>query len=294
MHPRARTRLLLHAFLVLAITVFALPLAWAVGTSFKPPEEYYQPNVSLLPRRPTLEHYIITFAPGAGGGTSSGTFEIEARGSIGRSIVIALGNSVTVTALTIGLTLLLATPMAYAFARFRFRGKRNLGLWVLSTRMMPPISAVVPLFIVLRDLQLLDTVQGLAMVYAMANLPFAVWSLKGTFEAIPPELEEAALVDGDSRWSVIRRITLPLAAGGLVATTMLIMFLTWSEFLFAAVLTQRDAVTLPVALSLFRQDRGILWGPMAATIVVSSIPIALVVIVFQRYLVRGLTAGGVK
>jgi len=226
--------------------------------------------------------------------SGAGAFALEAKASVGDSIVIALRNSVIVTTMTIALTLLISIPMAYSFARFRFRGKRDMGVWILSTRMIPAIASVVPIYLLFRQIGLTDSQVGLALVYTMANVPFAVWALKGSFESVPEELEEAAFIDGYSRTSVMWRITLPLAKGGIIAATMLVMFLTWTEFLFASVLTNRDAVTLPVALSLFRQDRGILWGPMSATIVVSAIPIVVIVVLFQKYLVRGLTAGGIK
>ncbi len=135
---------------------------------------------------------------------------------------------------------------------------------------------------------------GLIMVYVMINLPFVVWMMKGFFDDIPYEIEEAARIDGGGGLQTFLRVILPLAIGGIVATSLFCVFLSWNEFLFAVILTDSSSQTLPVALSLFRQDRGILWGQMSAVIVVATAPILLITLFLQKQVVKGLTAGAVK
>ena len=166
--------------------------------------------------------------------------------------------------------------------------------WLLSTRMVPPVVTVIPLFFMINSLKLVDSPAGLVLLYISINLPIVIWMLKGVFDEVPRELEESALVDGCTGVNAFRRIVFPLAIGGIVAAAMFCVFLTWNEFLFALIMTRREAVTLPVALSTFRLDRGMLWGMMSASIVVASIPVVAMIFVLQKRIVRGLLAGSSK
>ena len=191
--------------------------------------------------------------------------------------------------------MLLGVPAAYSLARHRFRGQSNVAFWILSIRMTPPIAAIIPLFILLRTVRLLDSLVGLILIYSvLLNVPFVVWMMRGFFEDLPVELEESALVDGCSRFGAFSRIALVLAAPGLASTAILIFLFSWNEFIFALILTATSARTMPVAVQLFMRETGILWGHMTAAAVVMMLPVIVLVFFIQRYLVRGLTFGAVK
>jgi multiple sugar transport system permease protein len=191
--------------------------------------------------------------------------------------------------------MLLGVPAAYSLARHKFRGRSNVAFWILSIRMTPPIAAIIPLFILLRTVRLLDSLIGLILIYSvLLNVPFVVWMMRGFFEDLPVELEESAMVDGCSRFGAFSRIALVLAAPGLAGTAILIFLFSWNEFIFALILTATRARTMPVAVQLFMRETGILWGHMTAAAVVMMVPVILLVFFIQRYLVRGLTFGAVK
>ncbi|HYJ46382.1 MAG TPA: carbohydrate ABC transporter permease, partial [Pyrinomonadaceae bacterium] len=186
---------------------------------------------------------------------------------------------------------------AYGLARFRLPLKLNtrLSLWILSTRMFPPIVTAVPLFLMMSDLRLLDTLTALIIVYTAFNLPFVVWMMRGFFNEVPRELEEAARVDGDTRLGALRRVVLPLVAPGLAATAIFCLIISWNEFLFALTLTQTDAaMTLPVGIAGRVTQYEIKWGVMSAAGVVAMVPILVFALSVQRHLVRGLSLGAVK
>lgn len=192
------------------------------------------------------------------------------------------------------LAMLLGVPAAYSLARHEFRARSNVAFWILSIRMTPPIAAIIPLFILLRTLHLLDNLLGLVLVYCTFNIPFIVWMMRGFFEDLPVELEESAMVDGCSRLGAFSRIALVLAAPGLASTAILTFLFTWNEFIFALILTATSARTMPVAVQLFMRETGILWGHMTAAAVVMMVPTVILTFFIQRYLVRGLTFGAVK
>jgi multiple sugar transport system permease protein len=226
---------------------------------------------------PTLAHYTDAFSA-----RSFGSFLLTS------AIVAALS---TLCAMTTG------TLAAYSLARFRLRAdlNRKLSLWILSTRMFPPIVTAVPLFLMMRDLRLLDSIASLVVVYTAFNLPFVVWMMMGFFRELPRELEEAAMIDGDSRLGALRRIVLPLAAPGLAATAVFCLIVSWNEFLLALVLTQTEAaMTLPVGIAGRVTQYEIKWGVMSAAGVVAMMPILIFALAVQKYLVRGLSLGSVK
>lgn len=192
------------------------------------------------------------------------------------------------------LAMALGVPAAYSLARFKFRGESNVAFWILSIRITPPIAAMIPVFILFRNLRLLDSIPGLVLIYCTFNLPFVVWMMRGFFEDLPVDLEESAMVDGCSRFGAFRRIALMLAAPGLASTAILTFLFTWNEFIFALILTATSARTMPVAVQLFMRETGILWGHMTAAAVFMMLPTLVLTFFIQRYLVRGLTFGAVK
>lgn len=270
-------RVLKYAVIITAVLVALAPVYWMVTISLKTEADHFAVPPEWVGFKPTLEHYREAFFA-----RSFGRYLLT-------SAVVSLSS--TALAMTIG------TLAAYALARLRMPAKtdKRLSLWILSTRMFPPIVTVVPLFLMMRDLRLLDTIASLVIVYTAFNLPFVVWMMRGFFQELPRELEEAAMVDGDSRMGALVRVILPLVAPGLAATSVFCLIVSWNEFLFALVLAQTDAaMTLPVGIAGRVTQYEIKWGVMSAAGVVAMVPILVFAMAVQRYLVRGLSLGAVK
>lgn len=268
------SKYLLLAFVVLAALA---PVYWMLTISVKTEVDQFAVPPRWLMFTPSIEHYYDAF--------------------VTRSFGEYLVNSAIVSIASTACALTLGTLAAYSLARFRlpFNIDRKLSLWILSTRMFPAIVTAVPLFLMMRDLRLLNTRLSLIIVYTAFNLPFVVWMMRGFFVELPRDLEEAALVDGDSRLGALVRIVLPLAAPGLAATAVFCLIVSWNEFLFALVLTQTDAaMTLPVGIAGRVTQYEIKWGVMSAAGAVAMLPILIFALAVQRYLVRGLSLGAVK
>ena len=203
-------------------------------------------------------------------------------------------NSLIVASLNTGVCLVIGSLAAYGLSRFTFRGAENLAFWILSVRMMPPVAAIIPIYIIMKNLHILDTVWCLIIIYLTFNLPFVIWMLKGFFDEVPRETEESALIDGCSEFAVFRKIALPLIAPGLAATAILAFIFSWNEFLFALILTGTRAVTLPVGILGYMKETGINWGYMTAGGVLALTPVILFTMLVQKHLVKGLTLGALK
>ncbi len=270
MKDHLRIPIFVGIFFLLALALS--PFLWNFMTSFKDKGEYFTYPPVFIPRSFSGEHYLQGLKLGGSRG-------------IRDSVIIA----VTTTALSIAL----GSLAAYALARFRIGGE-NLAFWILSVRMMPPIASVLPLFLFYRSLRWLDTYQAIILTHLLMNLPFAVWMMKGFFEELPVELEEAAEVDGCGRLGAFLRIALPLVAPGLVATALFCFMFSWNEFLFALILGRSRVVPVTVNIAGLIGGHEILWAEISAVSIVASIPIIVIAIVLQRYLVRGLTLGAVK
>jgi multiple sugar transport system permease protein len=271
------TRIPKYGLMLVALLATLAPVYWLITISFKHEVDQFAVPPKWFRFSPTLEHYRDAFVA-----RSFGQYLLN-------SLLVAVAS--TVCALVIG------TLAAYALARFRLPAQldRKLALWILSTRMFPAIVTAVPLFLVMRDLRLVNTRLSLVIVYTTFNLPFVVWMMRGFFAEIPRDLEEAAMVDGDSRLGALRRVVLPLVTPGLAATAVFCLIVSWNEFLFALVLTQTDeAMTLPVGIAGRVTQYGIKWGAMSAAAVVAMIPILAFALAIQKYLVRGLSLGAVK
>jgi multiple sugar transport system permease protein len=274
-HPMRKT--LKYVTLLIALLATVAPIYWMSTISFKHEVDQFAVPPKWFSFSPTLEHYADAF--------------------VSRSFGQYLLNSFFVAAMSTLCALVIGTFAAYALARFRLRRNldRKLALWILSTRMFPAIVTAVPLFLIMRDLRLVNTRVSLIIVYTAFNLPFVVWMMRGFFVEVPRDLEEAAMVDGDSRLGAFRRVVLPLVTPGLAATAVFCLIVSWNEFLFALVLTQTDdAMTLPVGIAGRVTQYGIKWGAMSAAAVVAMVPILAFALSVQRYLVRGLSLGAVK
>jgi len=266
-----------YVVLTAALVIAIAPVYWMLSISLKTEVDQFAVPPRWIAFAPTLAHYYDAFF---------------AR-SFGRYLVTSL----TVATLSTICAVTLGTLAAYGLARFKLRAglDRRLSMWILSTRMFPPIVTAVPLFLMMRDLRLLNTITALVIVYTALNLPFVVWMMRGFFRELPKELEEAAMVDGDSRLGALRRVILPLVTPGLAATAVFCLIVSWNEFLLGLVLTQTDAsMTLPVGIAGRVTQYEIKWGVMSAAGVVAMIPILVFAMAVQKYLVRGLSLGAVK
>jgi multiple sugar transport system permease protein len=261
----------------LTALLFALtPLVWMLLTSVKSNREITQ-ETSLIPQSLTNANYVSLFS--------------------GREFGAYLTNSVIVTALSVAVALALGTMAAYVLARFRlpFGVDRYVGFALLMVRLLPPVVIIIPIFLIAQQLGLLNTQLSLIVVYATFNVTIVVWMMESFFREIPVDLEEAAMVDGDTRFTAFRRIVLPLAAPGLVATGIFTAIATYNEFLFALVLTSTPAAeTMPVGAATLIGRINVDWGAMSAAGVIGALPIVLFSVLVQRHLVRGLTMGAVK
>lgn len=266
-----------YVLLIPALVLALAPVYWMLTISLKSDVDQFASPPPWFAFTPTLDHYYDAFVT-----RGFGQYLLT-------SAIVSVAS--TLCALVIG------TLAAYALARFElpWRLNRHLSLWILSTRMFPAIVTVVPLFLMMRDLRLLNTRASLIVVYTAFNLPFVVWMMRGFFADLPRDLEEAALVDGDSRLGALVRIVLPLVAPGLAATAVFCLIISWNEFLFALVLTQTDAaMTLPVGIAGRVTQYEIKWGVMSAAASVALVPILVFALALQKYLVRGLSLGAVK
>ena len=265
-----------YVALAIAILLALFPFWWMVDTSFKRPVDIFS-GVALWPQQITFDNYRRLLAD-----YHFGSF---------------LLNSLIVVTSAVTVSLVLGTLAAYALARFRMGfGVRKMALYlVLLVRMLPGIMLVVPLYIVLAKWGLLNTRLGLILIYAGLNTSFVVWMMQSFLEEIPRDIEEAAMVDGDSRLTALRRVVIPLAAPGLVATAIFSVIATYNDFIIALTLTSTpDAQTIPVGVSTLIGKIEIQWGPMAAAGVVGALPIVIFALIVQRNFVRGLTLGAVK
>ena len=269
------------AYVVIAVASLVLvvvclfPFAWMALSSIKKVNELYTVPPVWLPREPTLGNYWTVL------------FKSNIPRYFLNSVIISVGST--------GLALILAVFASYGFARFEFRGKPWLQSFVLVGQLLPTAAIIVPLFITLRWLGLVNTYWGLILVYMIITLPLSVWMLTSYFRAIPAELEEAAIIDGASRLGVLFRITLPLSLPGLVAVIVYAFVTTWNEFIFALCFATDSSVkTLPIGLAEFSTEFNTDWGGVMAASMVMTVPVVVLFLAFQRLFVGGLTAGATK
>jgi multiple sugar transport system permease protein len=261
--------------------IFLFPLYWGVSTSLRNPLDTFTVSglgVPWINFTPTLDNWVSQLS------------NLETREAFANSTVVAI--SATLLALVLG------APAAYGLARFSFTVKmltnKDLTVWFLSQRVLPPVATVIPFYLVMRTLGLLDTWIALILINATFILPFVVVILRQTFLDLPVELEEAALVDGATYVSAFFRIALPLAAPAMAATALIIFAFAWNEFLFAITISSNNSITIPVHMAGAVDTRGVQFWFMATRAVIAMIPPVLLALFAQRYIVRGLTLGAVK
>jgi multiple sugar transport system permease protein len=272
--------LLLVIYLAFSLT----PILWLLISTIESQASLLRVPARLLPESITFQNYIDIFKPAA--------FDVNSGQS---TFYLSLRNSVVVTLGTTLVACVFGTMAAYAFARLNIPAKRTLLLVVLGSQLIPAISLIIPLFRMFKDAHLLDTVLALILAYSTFNTPFVVWIMAGYFQAVPMELEEAARIDGASRFGAFVRIALPLAAPGLGATAIFTMLNAWDEFFFALILTSTYAAkTVPVALAEFIGRHSVNWGLLVTGGFIASLPPIVLSLLFYRYIVSGITAGGLK
>ena len=274
----------LAIILLVAYLAFALvPIFWMLGMSLKNPLDV----MAIPPKvffKPTLENYARLFL-----GTQYSQREV-ARTDFPRALL----NTFIIAGGATLLSVLTGTLCAYALARFRFKGRADIAFIILTFRFAPELTIILPIYVVYRYLGLYNTYFGLILIYQMISLPLLVWVIRGYFEAIPYDSEQAALVDGYSWWGSFTKICLPLAAPGIAATAVIAFIFCWNNFTFGLLLGARETQTLTVAVSGFISYEQVLWGQMAAACVVTIIPVLIFAFLVQRWLVSGLTFGAVK
>jgi multiple sugar transport system permease protein len=283
MRPSRRFLIAIHVAATVMALVILAPFAWLVISSVSPSGELLATHTHWIPQDPTLSRYrqIISSAPGGD--------------NVAANFRLAMVNSLIVATATTVVSLVVGTLGGYAFARLRFRLRRTSLFAFLAIYMLPPIALVIPLYLALAALGLLDTKTGLVVTYCSIVTPFCLWTMSNYFLSMPPDLEEAARVDGCTRLGALMRVILPLARPGLLTTAMFGFLLAWDEFLYALIFTSTtQAKTIPVAIAEFTGKFSSDFGLIAAGGVLASLPPLLLALVFQRYIVGGLTSGAVK
>jgi multiple sugar transport system permease protein len=277
-------RTLTQVLLVIPVVLFIyLPVAWLVISSISTRSELLSTPIHWIPQEPTFQNYINILAPGQGTSEVAKTFRI----TLWNSLLVA--SSVTVIALTLG------SLAAYALIRLKFPFRQTMLVGILGTRMIPEISLVIPLYLFATRFGLFNSPLILIITYLSFALPFAIWLMAAFFNTIPVELEDAARIDGCNRIETLFRIILPISAPGLVSTGLFVFLTAWDEFFFALILTSTiSAKTVPVAIAEFAGRYVVDVGGMMTGGVLAAIPPVILSLIFQRYIVSGLTAGAVK
>lgn len=266
-----------HITLIIASIISVFPILWILSTSFKLKEDVLKPGISLIPKNATLSNYEHVL-------------------SMDNFIFWKwLGNSIMIATVTTIVGLFLASTTAYAFSRFEFKGKKALLYSYLVTQMFPGAILIVPLYNIIKNMGLLNSYTGLLIAYSTISLPFCVWMLKSFFDTIPKSLEEAALIDGLTSFGTFWKIILPLSLPGLSVTAFFSFITAWNEFMFALTfMSTNDHYTLPVGLRSFVFEFNTDWHYMAAGAMIISLPVLIFFFVAQKFIIGGLTAGGVK
>jgi len=278
MKARTRKRVgdsFLYLIYFLAGLFAALPIIWVVSTSIKPRQEIFSYPPKLIPQSPTLENFVYVLR-----GTPLPQYFLN-------SLIVALS--------TTFLVLLLASLAAYGFSRHTFKGKYAILMVIIGTQMIPGVTNIIPLYLIMNKLHLLNTYLALILIYAAINVPFSIWLLKGFFDSIPFSLDESALIDGCSRLKAFWKVILPLSLPGLSAVAIFTFIASWNEFVLALVLISSQArQTLPLGIYMFSNTYQVSYHSISAACLIAVIPIVALFVILQDFFVSGLTKGAVK
>jgi multiple sugar transport system permease protein len=272
----ARTKTtLFYAAVWIFVLIVMFPFFWQITTSLKSPDHLYRMPPDWIPSPVYFGGYIATFTK--------------------HPFTIYLENSLIIAAATTLYSIIIGSLCAYAVARLNFSGKRIILMLVLAVSMFPSIAILSPLYILLRQFNLLNTFQGLIFPYTTHGLPLTIWVLASFFKEIPIELEESARIDGTTRLGAFWRVIVPLAAPGVFTTAILVFIAAWNEFLFAFSFMSKDIMrTVPVGIAMFPGEHDLPWGDLSAASVIVTVPLIIMVLLFQRRIISGLTSGAVK
>lgn len=275
-NPKRLINLLIVLSIVIFIVIYLTPIYWLVMTSFKPSDEMFSWPPKLVPSTLVAKHYADVFQ--------------------NRSLFWYVKNSLIISISSVFLAMVIGCLAAYSFAKFSWLEKirKNILLWIISLRIMPPIAISVPIYLIFVRFHLVDVYHGVILAYIFLNLPFITWLMYVFFRGVPSEIEEAAMIDGCSKIKLLLKITLPLTKPALVTVLLLTFITAWNEFLFAVKLTMFNTRTIPVLMSGFVIDRGLLWGQICAVATISLIPVIIIAFFVQRYIVTGLTFGAMR
>jgi multiple sugar transport system permease protein len=279
-----------YAILIIWAFVCLFPIFWTVTTAFKETKDIYQGN--LIP--------WLQFEPKWKGWESQGLSPdtITKPSSVRDQFLKHASNTVVVSLSAAALATVIGSLAAYGLSRFSYRfgpwRNKDISVWFLSQLILPPVAIAVPILVLYRELDLLDTRTGLVLIYTIMNLPIVIWIMRDQFNSIPVELEQAALVDGASIWQAFLRIVVPIAGPGFVAAFILSLVFSWNEYFFAVVLAGADAPTLPLLLAGQTSSQGTRWWSIAALATAAITPLIVIGLIMEKHIVRGLTAGAVK
>lgn len=274
-NQRRISRILTYSLLIIGIGIVAVPFWYMAITSLKPQAYIFEMPPRLWPSVVSIDNYTKALGTDLFG--------------------LYFMNSLFVAVVTTMVTVFVSAMLAYAFARLRFPGKEVLFYVLLLGMMIPPVMLIIPQFLVAKSLDLLDKFSGLILVYVSMNLAMQTFLLRGFFESIPIELEEAALIDGASRWTIFWRIVIPLSKAGLAVVTIFTFLFSWDEFPWAHVaMKETTKRTLPIAIALFQSQHLTEWGQVFAASIVALIPVVIVFLIFQRHFVGGISTSGLK
>ncbi len=267
-------------FLTLLLLFAVLPMVWMLLTSIKTQFAAVQYPPEWWPHNPTLQNYTRLLSPSS---------------DVGQEFLSYLLNSLWVSSATTVLGVIVAVPAAYAFSRFRFPGRDMLFYSVLLRNMFPGVVFLIPLFVMMRTFRLVNTEWSLILTYLTFGLPLSIWLLKGFYDNIPPQLEQAARIDGASRFQAFLRVVMPLSSPGIIATAIYSFVQAWNEYIYALTfLNSREKLTLPVGLQRFFTEYATDWPGLMAAAFIMSVPVVVLFLVLQRYFVRALAEGAVK
>jgi multiple sugar transport system permease protein len=269
------------ALLAALLVLMLFPVVWMLETSLKANRDVYAVPAKFLGFDVTFHHYKDVFVQRGGTGASD--------------LAVNFKNSVIVSGISTILATVLGVMAAWAYSRFKLKAKKDQLFFILSTRFMPPVVVVIPIFLMYRDLDLIDTKLGLILIYAAFNLPFTIWMMKGFIDEIPSEYEDAAMLDGYSRIEAFLRVTLPLLVPGIAATAVFALIFSWNEFVLAIFLTSSESArTAPPAIAGLIGGTTVDWGLVAASAMVFATPVLLFAFLVRKHLVAGVTLGAVR
>lgn len=268
-------KVLFIGILIILVGLLLFPFYWQFITSIRNPSELSSSNISLLPKGVYLGNYVYIFTK--------------------TKFLTYLSNSFIVSSATTIISLIIAIFCSYSLARLDIKGKKIMLAFVLSVSIFPGIALVTPLFVIFKKLSLLNTYMGLILPYITFTLPLAIWNLQAFFKDIPKELDEAAKIDGASPFIIFSKIIMPLTAPGLFATSIMVFITAWNEFMFGLIFATSGSMrTVPVGIMMLQGEYEVPWGNISAASLVITVPIIVLVLIFQRRIVSGITNGAVK